>query len=309
MIFLAQTLLLWTLAATALGLFFGFLACGDPQKPGVKSWRLLALLVVALATADALARLPGRAGLWLDAGLMVLVGYVLGAGVACATRRLLRSRPSASASAEPPDWLTAAHETLAQAKAFVGAAPQAIGANAIVVQMLGAARLEQPASPAPPLAAAAREPSAAENERSIEAAVADYRAAQAKLRAHGLAPDVGENGADQGLDAGAARVLSASLPQIVGAQANDAFYPGERPLGVFAPPRRCDDDLTRIAGVDEATVQRLQGLGVWTFCQIAAWTADHARWVEAYLAAPGRVERESWREQARALCGQLPGPP
>lgn len=82
--------------------------------------------------------------------------------------------------------------------------------------------------------------------------------------------------------------------------ANDALYPGERPPALRLAPLGVRDDLRVIAGLDAATEERLNLLGIWTCAQIAQWSQRHARWIGCYLADPGRVERENWVEQARA---------
>ena len=97
------------------------------------------------------------------------------------------------------------------------------------------------------------------------------------------------------LDAASALMLSAALPQVAAPRANDAFYPGERPLGLLAPPTARADDLRRIAGIDEAVAQELNWLGVWTFRQIAAWSPGAVRWVEFLF-------RRAWPRRARAMA-------
>jgi predicted flap endonuclease-1-like 5' DNA nuclease len=149
-------------------------------------------------------------------------------------------------------------------------------------------------------------------------AVVAYWAAQARLLAHGIETDYArersahagasakhsrEGGQPDSLDEGTARFLSDSLPQVLAPQANDRLYPGERPLGLLAPPRGQGDDIQRMAGVGAVTAKRLNQLGIWTFRQIAAWSPDNERWVDSYLASPGRVAREQWREQAATLAG------
>jgi predicted flap endonuclease-1-like 5' DNA nuclease len=113
----------------------------------------------------------------------------------------------------------------------------------------------------------------------------------------------GGGGTPEPLDEGTAQFLSAALPQVVAPQANDRLYPGERPLGLLAPPHGEGDDIQRMAGVGVVTAKRLNQLGIWTFRQIAAWSQDNERWVDSYLASPGRVAREQWREQAATLAG------
>lgn len=63
------------------------------------------------------------------------------------------------------------------------------------------------------------------------------------------------------------------------------------------------DDLTRIKGVGPVLAGKLHALGVTRFAEIAAWTeADVAR-VDEQLNFKGRIHREGWIEQAKALAG------
>ena len=103
------------------------------------------------------------------------------------------------------------------------------------------------------------------------------------------------------LDEGSALALRAALPEIIAPQAHDALYAGVRPLSLRQPPLGEIDDLKKIAGIDPATAERLNGLGVWTYAQIACWSDQNVRWIGSYLAFPGRIERESWVGQAQAL--------
>ncbi len=78
---------------------------------------------------------------------------------------------------------------------------------------------------------------------------------------------------------------------------------GVRPLALAGPRDGNTDDLKRIKGIGPQNEARLNALGIYHFAQIADWTVDEARWVGTYLAFPGRIEREKWIEQARALTG------
>lgn len=62
------------------------------------------------------------------------------------------------------------------------------------------------------------------------------------------------------------------------------------------------DDLKMISGVGPKLEQVLNGLGVWTFGQIAAWSAEEIAWVDDYLQFRGRIERDDWIRQAAALA-------
>jgi predicted flap endonuclease-1-like 5' DNA nuclease len=141
-------------------------------------------------------------------------------------------------------------------------------------------------------------------------AVVAYWCAQARLLAQGIETDFLPSLADANsppLDDSEARLLLAALPQVVAPQAHDSFYPGERPLGLLSPPGGVPDDFGRIEGIDAKTAQSLNELGIWTFRQIASWSPGQGRWIESFLAAPGRVGREHWREQAARLAGLTQG--
>jgi len=62
------------------------------------------------------------------------------------------------------------------------------------------------------------------------------------------------------------------------------------------------DNLKMIAGVGPKLESVLNGLGIWTFAQIAAWTANEVAWVDDYLQFKGRIERDDWIAQAAALA-------
>ncbi|MCX4198053.1 NADH-quinone oxidoreductase subunit NuoE, partial [Methylobacterium organophilum] len=76
---------------------------------------------------------------------------------------------------------------------------------------------------------------------------------------------------------------------------------GKRPPGLDAARAGKPDELTRIKGIGPGNSQRLNGLGIYHFDQIAAWSRDEIAWVGTYLAFPGRIDRENWVGQAKAL--------
>ncbi|WP_349367626.1 hypothetical protein [Salinarimonas sp.] len=77
---------------------------------------------------------------------------------------------------------------------------------------------------------------------------------------------------------------------------------GSRPPALAAP-RGEPDDLKRINGIGPTNEKKLNALGVYHLDQIAAWDDAQVRWVGAYLAFPGRIEREDWVGQAKAMAG------
>lgn len=62
------------------------------------------------------------------------------------------------------------------------------------------------------------------------------------------------------------------------------------------------DDLSLLAGVGPVIVKKLNGEGVTTFAQIAAWTDADVEAIEEKLSFKGRVGREDWIAQAKDLA-------
>lgn len=77
---------------------------------------------------------------------------------------------------------------------------------------------------------------------------------------------------------------------------------GDKPAGIAGPRNGKADDLKRVRGIGRQNEERLHGLGIWHFDQIAGWTEREVRWVGNYLAFPGRIEREDWVGQAKVLA-------
>ncbi|CAH2408974.1 proton-conducting membrane transporter [Mesorhizobium escarrei] len=61
-------------------------------------------------------------------------------------------------------------------------------------------------------------------------------------------------------------------------------------------------NLRRLIGIGPANERLLNGLGVTTYAQIAAWTAADVKRIEETLNFDGRIERERWIEQAKLLA-------
>ena len=62
------------------------------------------------------------------------------------------------------------------------------------------------------------------------------------------------------------------------------------------------DDLKRLSGVGPKLEQTLNELGFFHFAQIAQWGPDEIAWVDSRLKFKGRIEREGWVAQAKALA-------
>ena len=73
-----------------------------------------------------------------------------------------------------------------------------------------------------------------------------------------------------------------------------------RPAAIKKPVR--PDDLKLISGVGPKLEGVLNGLGIYTFSQIAGWKKPERDWVDGYLNFKGRIERDDWVRQAKALA-------
>jgi NADH-quinone oxidoreductase subunit E len=73
------------------------------------------------------------------------------------------------------------------------------------------------------------------------------------------------------------------------------------------PKPKKADDLKAISGIGPKLETVLNGLGVWTYAQIAAWTKEEIAWVDDYLSFKGRIGRDDWIGQAGKLAGKPGG--
>ncbi|MXN66683.1 50S ribosomal protein L21 [Stappia sp. GBMRC 2046] len=73
---------------------------------------------------------------------------------------------------------------------------------------------------------------------------------------------------------------------------------------LFTAPEGEKDDLKKIGGVGPVLEGKLNALGITTYAQIAAFTADDIARVDEALSFKGRIERENWIDQAKELAGK-----
>jgi large subunit ribosomal protein L19 len=73
---------------------------------------------------------------------------------------------------------------------------------------------------------------------------------------------------------------------------------------LFTKPKGEPDDLTRIKGVGEVLIEKLNKLGITQFQQIADFSDEDIAKVDEALDFKGRIEREDWIGQARALIAE-----
>jgi branched-chain amino acid transport system ATP-binding protein len=74
-----------------------------------------------------------------------------------------------------------------------------------------------------------------------------------------------------------------------------------------APKGGTPDKLTLIKGIGPVNERKLNEHGIFHFEQIAAWTEADVKAAEAYLDFDGRIAREDWIGQAKALAAKSGG--
>ena len=90
-----------------------------------------------------------------------------------------------------------------------------------------------------------------------------------------------------------------------GRPAEGSVAPASKPAMLDAPNAGGADDLKKISGIGPKLEKLLNGLGIFHFEQIAAWSADELAWIDDNLEGfKGRASRDKWIEQARELADQ-----
>lgn len=156
------------------------------------------------------------------------------------------------------------------------------------------------AEPTPKPPAAEGPPAAAPSSASEQPPGEAERIAQAKRR-------IDAKLAQLPAGSSARKRLMAERAALEGAAAKPADEAPAKPAAeppLFTPPPEQPDDLERIRGIGPVLRQRLNKLGITTFAQIAAFTEDDLKRVDDVLDFKGRLVREDWVEQAKALRDQ-----
>ncbi len=97
----------------------------------------------------------------------------------------------------------------------------------------------------------------------------------------------------------AARAKPASVKAAARAKAKATAGKPIKPKAMKAP--KTPDDLKLISGVGPKLEGVLNGLGIYKFKQVAAWSKDEIDWVDEHLKFKGRIERDEWIKQADTL--------
>ncbi len=116
----------------------------------------------------------------------------------------------------------------------------------------------------------------------------------AKAAIDGISRSQGAAGEDVGA---AEEPVAEILPE---AEAAAPEEPTEH-FELLAAPRGAPDDLGKLAGVGPQIVKKLNEHGVFHYWQLAAMTNDEAKKLDADLHFNGRISRDKWADQAKAL--------
>ena len=148
---------------------------------------------------------------------------------------------------------------------------------------------------------------AAAKEKEVQEKAAKAEAqgkAQAKAQEEAEAKATAEKEAAEKEAVEAKAQKEAVIAQTEAAQSSDDQEPeGIAPEGLLSAPRGGKkDNLSRIKGIGVKIDQALNGIGIYHFDQIAAWTEDNMAWADKALAFPGRAKRDDWVGQAKLLA-------
>ncbi|MBW9087956.1 NADH-quinone oxidoreductase subunit E [Rhizobium wenxiniae] len=148
------------------------------------------------------------------------------------------------------------------------------------------------AAPVPPAEAAKPKDTAPETDPKLKTPVTAPKAAEANAKATEDKP------------AADAPKTEAKAETVKAAPAVKSEKPSledkNRPKGIDKPD--AVDDLKLISGVGPKIEGTLHELGIYTFAQVASWKKAEREWVDGYLNFKGRIERDDWIKQAKALA-------
>lgn len=132
----------------------------------------------------------------------------------------------------------------------------------------------------------------------VEAFVPPSNAAKPKTDAIETSPAVKTPSTVKAAPA-AEKAASVAAP-MAGNVAKPSLEDKNRPAGIAKPA--AVDDLKLISGVGPKIEGTLHELGIFTFGQVASWKKAEREWVDGYLNFKGRIERDDWVKQAKALA-------
>lgn len=144
----------------------------------------------------------------------------------------------------------------------------------------------------------AKAASKANKAAAVEAVVPPSNAAKPKTNAIETSPAVKSPSKLKAAPA-AEKAASVVAPEAA-VVAKPSLEDKNRPAGIAKPA--AVDDLKLISGVGPKIEGTLHELGIFTFAQVASWKKAEREWVDGYLNFKGRIERDDWVKQAKALA-------
>lgn len=148
------------------------------------------------------------------------------------------------------------------------------------------------AAPVPPADAARPKDTAPETDQKLKTPATAPKAAANNVKAAEIQPLSGTAKSE-------AAASDAAKPAAIKAE-KPSLEDKNRPKGIDKPAE--PDDLKMISGVGPKIEGILNELGIFTFAQVAAWKKAEREWVDGYLNFKGRIERDDWVKQAKALA-------
>ena len=117
---------------------------------------------------------------------------------------------------------------------------------------------------------------------------------------------IGRSQGHSGVDVGAAEepmveeLPPAAPEEPVSAEVEAAPEPTEA-FELLSAPRGAPDDLAKLTGVGPQMVKKLNDAGIFHYWQFVAMKAEDVTRIDEELKLHGRIERDSWINQARTL--------
>jgi NADH-quinone oxidoreductase subunit E len=155
-------------------------------------------------------------------------------------------------------------------------------------------------TPKPAPAAETASPSPAFDTKQANKAEPSVEAVTGKQRVSASPRKAAPEGAYQSPEMLKGEPIGAGGKKVATAAARPSLEDKNRPAGIDKPA--AVDDLKLISGVGPKNETILHSLGIYTFAQVASWKKAERDWVDGYLNFHGRVEREDWVKQAKALA-------
>lgn len=251
----------------------------------------------------------------IEVALLLLVAYLIGCVLGYLARRVFAPpRPPAEAPPAPAEAPAPPSASALPTRSKTEIATRVRSTTTISGAMAGAAT----AAGASDIAAQAVDPDAGDGEETGLVAEGEGAEDIADLERLDAAPEPaplpeeapppeemppGESApaAEPSPPAPADMADEASLDSIAAADAGAGA--GNRPASMTAPRGGEKDDLKTIKGIGPKLEATLNSLGIYHFDQIAAWSRGNVEWVDTYLSFRGRIDRDDWIAQARALAG------